>query len=53
MLSTNDIIRCHDLPEAQELLDVLDQEHYQAIILPHYNNEAGYFIKITGTNEQT
>ena len=53
MLSIDDIIRCNDSTEAQELLSALSQEHYQAVILPRYNSETGYFIRITGTNEQT
>lgn len=46
MLEKGDIIRAHDQEEVNELLTALDQEHITAGVLPRYNNEAGFFIKI-------
>lgn len=53
MLEKGDIIRAHDQAEVDELLTVLDQEHTIAEVLPRYNDEAGFFIKIIEViNEQ-
>lgn len=46
MLEKGDIIRAHDQAEVDQLLLALAQEHTIADVLPRYNNEAGFFIKI-------